>query len=487
MRSAKLHAALREFADQAGVALTAAVTDGAEVAYEVVREGGRAGRPPLHCYHALTSEFIDEQSETLRKLPGYSAAVHALAALDGLATYLDAHGVAHPGGDGPRELAEITLCHFAARIFDGCGQEFAVRPERFAAVYRDLEHTALEGRTQTVVLALMRGIGAESEEVSLGDGALLAPPECLEQLPPDPAWLGERGPSLIVAIAPGDGPGAVGRALNRLCDLQTAMRLFAQGIGLEPIAWVRGEGTPWRPLPILAGGRRDGQLIIAPDQEDELRAFCNLIARRRPASGLLAWALERFELGCQREDPLSGFSDHLIALRALLEPEGPRSGRLATRLAVLCAVPDEQLALAERVARAISLERSVVCGQDPISADAVALAGEVESHLRALLRDVVCGHLRPPLDELADELLGAAGGPSAPHDEPAAPDEQLDGEAALSDPPVVGVVAAPPVAERTDASTDVDGEPGDAGEAYDDLEAWGEPAPLQPQLFRELS
>ena len=51
----------------------------------------------------------------------------------------------------------------------------------------------------------------------------------------------------------------------------------------------------------------------------------------------MAWALERFELGLERDDPLSGLTDNLLALRALLEPEGPRGavaslGRIAAAL-----------------------------------------------------------------------------------------------------------------------------------------------------------
>ena len=34
--------------------------------------------------------------------------------------------------------------------------------------------------------------------------------------------------------------------------------------------------------------------------------------------------------------------DVLLALRALIEPEGPASGRLAGRLGALCALPDER-------------------------------------------------------------------------------------------------------------------------------------------------
>ena len=85
-----------------------------------------------------------------------------------------------------------------------------------------------------------------------------------------------------------------------------------------------------------AAGGQAADLIRA-DQEDELRAFSNLLARRSPAGGELAWALARFELGCERIAPFEALTDYLLALRALLEPEGPQSGRMAQRLAVICA------------------------------------------------------------------------------------------------------------------------------------------------------
>jgi hypothetical protein len=151
--------------------------------------------------------------------------------------------------------------------------------------------------------------------------------------------------------------------------------------------------------------------LIPASQEDELRAFCNLISRRMPefaGRGEVAWALSRFELGCERTLPLEALTDHLLALRALLEPEGATSGRLAQRLAVLCAPPKERSVLAERIARAIALERAVIAGLARWGADADALVDEVSEHLRALLRDVICGHLDSDLCTVADELLSEA-------------------------------------------------------------------------------
>jgi hypothetical protein len=51
----------------------------------------------------------------------------------------------------------------------------------------------------------------------------------------------------------------------------------------------------------------------------------------------------------------------------------------------------------------------VIAGLAPAAAPATALVEELSEHLRAILRDVLCGHLDDGLCHLADELLAAAG------------------------------------------------------------------------------
>jgi hypothetical protein len=132
---------------------------------------------------------------------------------------------------------------------------------------------------------------------------------------------------------------------------------------------------------------------------------------RAPAIGRpeLAWALARFEMGCERSSELEALSDYLLSLRALLEPEGPASGLLAGRLAALCAIPAERPALTRQVLKAIALEREAILGAAVEHASCDALVAELAGHLRAVLRDVVCGHLPPDLVACADTLL-------APHE-----------------------------------------------------------------------
>ncbi len=191
-----------------------------------------------------------------------------------------------------------------------------------------------------------------------------------------------------------------------LRDLLRALRLFGDGrVTLGPLAWARIGGGSWTPLPLGGGGRPHGMLVVTAEQEDELRAFCNLVSRRAPHGNELAWALRRFEMGCEREDPNEALSDNLLALRALLEPEGPSSGMLAGRLAALCATSERRLAMTERMVAAIALERAFIAGTATAHAGAASLAGDVADHLRALLRDVICGHLDTDLVGLADELL----------------------------------------------------------------------------------
>ncbi len=149
--------------------------------------------------------------------------------------------------------------------------------------------------------------------------------------------------------------------------------------------------------------------LVPAAQEDELRAFCRLVSRRPKGGGELAWALARFEMGCERLTPLEALTDYLLALRALLEPEGPSSGLLAKRLAVICAAPEDRARLAERTGDAVTLERALMGGISPRNDNhAVAVVEELCEHLRAVLRDALCGHLEADLCSLADDLLAEA-------------------------------------------------------------------------------
>jgi hypothetical protein len=435
MPTSQLHADLHAFATDAAATLRAAVLAGDEVPFEVADTEG------LYCYQPLVEEFLERHWDCLMRLPSAVRAQAALAARGGLGEYLQIYALEQRPGV---PVAQDCLRCFAHRVFNGDPGEFELEPDRFEPAFRELHQATVQDRSELAVTALLRGIECVSGEIELAEGMLLVPLDRLEALPPDAAWREPAGPATVVALVPGGGPDALEEVMIRLRDLQTALRLYAPGIALAPLAWIRGQREAWRALPIPGAGLGDGALAIDDSQEGELRAFVELIARRRPDEGELAWVLDRFELGCERDEPLSGLTDHLLALRVLLEPEGPRSGRLAGRIAALCALPHERIEVTERIARAISLEQSVVAGV-PLGADAPALAAEIEQHLRALLRDVICGHLAPELAELADSLLWEAAHPQV---EPQPDPEDL----------VIRRAAARPAQRRDDLFSAVDGD-----------------------------
>jgi hypothetical protein len=292
---------------------------------------------------------------------------------------------------------------------------FELRPERLQTALERLEQSALATAGELTLAGTLHGLTIGSPELKLTHGLTLARPDALAGLP-DLAVRGaarDRYEHLVVLLteeerpdSPRDTAEAVEQGREILRDLLRSLRLFGDGrVALGALGWARVGSGAWTPIALGAGGRPHGMLVLTPEQEDELRAFCNLVSRRAPEGNELAWALRRFEMGCERDRPYEALTDHLLALRALLEPEGPASGRLAGRLAALCATPQERGALTERVVRAISLERAAVTGGGPPLAGAPALAREVGDHLRALLRDVICGHLSHDLIGLADELL----------------------------------------------------------------------------------
>jgi hypothetical protein len=221
---------------------------------------------------------------------------------------------------------------------------------------------------------------------------------------------------LALDAAPGDGR-ALEDAGRRLRRLQTALRLWDDAEpSLGPTAWARTDGGAWSAVPLATGIRRDaGDCLLGAEDEDPLRAFCSLVSRRTPRAGELAWALRRFELGCERGTPLEALTDWLLCARALLvEPDGAGFERLAERMAAICAVPDEREELVAGLRRAIAMERGVVAGIVRPEPAVETLVGSLGACLRAILRDVLCGHLDPNLRGVADELLADVAPVSAP-------------------------------------------------------------------------
>ncbi len=260
-------------------------------------------------------------------------------------------------------------------------------------------------------MATLHGVTISSAELPLAKGLRIAQRDALQGAPEEAtsALLGAEEDHHVLVVYTSeleDVSEGLAAAQEVLRELLSALRLFGDGrVALGRLAWMRAGHGGWAPIALGSGGRPRGMLVVTVEQEDELRAFCNLASRRAPHGDELAWALRRFELGCERADVYEALSDHVLALRALLEPEGSSSGLLAGRLAALCATPTERTKLTERIVDALELEQSIIAGTAKHDAAGHALAGDVADHLRALLRDVICGHLDPDLAAIADELL----------------------------------------------------------------------------------
>jgi hypothetical protein len=404
MRNRLLYTALRDFTEQAGYQLAADAAEGAEVPFELVESRGR--RASLYAYRPLTEDFIRSRLGVLGRLPGYAPAARALEALDGVVSYLAVRGEERPPSS-PRDRADAALRCFLGVVFDEA-TEFELSTERFERAYAELESALYQGYDVITVLVPLQGLALESDEVPIGDGLTLARADAVLDPPEDFPRAGDAAVAVLTLERDDDETSPMVVATRRVRMLLTALRLFDDGaFGVAGAAWARRDAGRWRmgSLPIAPAPPSDEVMVVDPDAEDELRAFVNLVPRRLPRRGDVAWALRRFELGCERRRRLEALTDHLLAARALLEPEGPSSGRLAGRLAAICAMPEQRAALAERVAHAISLERAVIAGLDPAVPDPGALVTELVGHLRALLRDVLCGHLEDDLVAVAEALL----------------------------------------------------------------------------------
>ena len=410
MRDGTLHSALEAFTLDVSAALEAQKAQGAEVPFEVVEETG--GPTPLYCYRARTGEFINERLGLLTALPTYAAAARALEAIETTESYLRQRGVQRVPV-AARERAQVALELFLAAVFADRSQ-FEFDRDRFAAAFLELEHALYRGRCVTTALAPLLGVALDSatRKVALADGLALVRGETFEEAPYEAVW-GEGDASVLAVftvVQDRRAPAPSGLARSRLRRVLTAMRLFEPGgYALGATAWMKVDTGSWRPFALPFTGNPGPRTVIAAQHEDELRGFFNLIAARAAANRQLAWALARFEMATERPTPVESLTDYLLAARALLEPEGPGADRVAERLAAICARPSQRGRVSARIARAQELERTVISGGPPPDPEPDALVAELCEHLRALLRDMLCGHLDGDVRALADRLLAESG------------------------------------------------------------------------------
>jgi hypothetical protein len=393
MRNRALHDALREFALEAAALLTDELKAGAELEFDVVDEGQRRG-PALYRYRPKTAEFIAERWDRLCELPTCARAAEALG--EGAAAYLQVQGL-------PGVQAQPALQAMLERLYeDATG--FGFPEERFERVYREVEATLFQDALKVTVLAPLRGVVLEPACVELGGGLTLRRTEAADA-PPE-ASLGDTALCVLEQwVAPDDRSLEI-EARGRFRRLVTGMRLWKEGaVSLCPLGWRRaGEGR-WQPLELGdTGVSRGAPWVLATGEDEPFRDFLDAIDAA-PRAGTVDWALARFEMGCSRATAEEALSDYLLALRSLLDATTD-TGRasLPLRVAALCAEEGARRAVQRRVELSLAQETFVMSGR-PAPEPPEGLVEELEGHLRALLRDVLCGYLEPDLRGGADEIL----------------------------------------------------------------------------------
>ena len=451
MRNRELHGALREFALETAAMLSTELDAGEELPYDVIEEPGTGS--VLYRYLPLTADFIAARWDAIAAMPSARRAATALG--DGAEAYLRLRGL--PAAND----AEPALRAMLDRLYEDA-TDFQFPEERFDRVYTEVERTLYEGTMHTAVLATVHGLVIESDRVDLGGGLMLARGDRIDA-PPEAVWPlapGEReratGPNSICALerdVETDSPLPASEARIRFRRLLTAMRLFKPGrVALLGLGWGRADGGVWQPVPLALGGAGRGEpWVLTAAEEPELRELTELVARTRQP-GRVAWALGRFEMGCERATDVEALSDHLLALQALLESDGD-AGRasLTQRLAALCAEPADRPHARRRLDAAFALERRAMAGgaidpdldEDDEGETPHALCAEIEQHVRALLRDVVCGYLDADLRALADDILIAGDEPIEihAHDTREEPPEEVGEQGALAVEPEPGLFA----------------------------------------------
>lgn len=407
MPEGHLHAVVDAIAAAGSKQLAKTAAEGAPVPFDLVEVPSTGGGAPLFSYRPRTRDFVEEHIGSLRLLSQWAAAVNVLAGYDGLGDYLLTHGERHVPID-PRERADLTLRVMLAAMHADTG-DFIHTPTRAAEAADGLARCLLAGRVQGTVVVPLLGVRLEAERLEIEDGLVLVRDDTIEDLPRDARSPVRSRPGTVVVVSSLEDPAraaALAQARPRLRALLTALRLYDEAApALAPVAWSRMRGDGWASHPFIGTcARASGTLQIAEDHASAIRGFCSLMAQRA-IQGNAVWALRRFELACERADHGEALTDVLLGLRGLLEADHVGSGALADRLAALCAAPGDWDGMRDRVQIAEALEIALMQGRtvDPSRTRSVAL--ELRGHLRALLRDIACGHLPLDLVELSEQHL----------------------------------------------------------------------------------
>jgi hypothetical protein len=460
VRDFLLNESIKRLATEAAARFSTLVAMGEEIPFDVAADSGEESA--FYSYVPMTGRYVLDHADELRALPSFAAAREAAVEAGVAAPYLEERGEVVPADPGAR--AERMLTVFFASLWEGTAG-FALDRERLEAALSTLDAESRDADEAEVLIVPIVGLRMSIPRLQLPHDVRVVRADSIEA--PVEAMRSEgmgraAWEPQYLAVADQDADGAEG-ALQQLRELVSVMRLFkGGGIGLGPYAFApTGEGC-WRRLATGAPATRPGGYRLGEAEAEELVEFAAALEARPDPDSALSWAVGRFEMGCERPTALEGLSDHLLAMRAVLEGHGPVGASLPLRAAAL--IEDDsmdRLQARERVEDVLELERAMMNGL-PIER-AVELATWMEDGTRRLLREAALGELGNDLSATADESLivgGLEAGdaeitvsvqselPAEPEGEAAAPEPIDEYEPELEAAPEFKVTAQPePFAE----------------------------------------
>jgi hypothetical protein len=415
VRDLHLRHTLTSLARDASEVLTGLVDGGQEIPYEI----GEPGEGFAFCqYQPLTARYVRDNATELRDLPSFREATETMRRSEIAGAYLEEAGIAPP--TDATERATLAVTYFLARLWDGAA-DFELDDERFAATVSEIEDCAEPEAGEVEAIVPLVGFQMPATRIELGSASIVradavdVPSEAARgERPSGAAWEPTFLISARVSLDPDGGLGGAGERVARTFEsVVTTLRLFKSGgVGLAPHGWVRVAGDRWRRIATGAGRPRPGGYRLSESECPRLRELSRTIGVHPQRIKRLRRALLRFEAGLDRRGAIDALNDHLLALRFLLEGEGPAGVGLPMRVAALAETADDRVDAKGSVEQAIALEREIWSGEPSGRAGsrgASEVAAEIEELLRTILRRGVVGELGNDFRVAADEALLAEG------------------------------------------------------------------------------
>ena len=403
MRDFLLNESIKRLATEAATRLSTLVAMGEEIPFDVAAESGDDSA--FYSYVPMTGRYVAEHGDELRALPSFAPAREATVEAGVAASYLEARGEAVPADPGAR--AELMLITFFSDLWEGSAG-FTLDRERLETALATLDAESRDADEAEMLLAPIVGLRMSMPRLQLPHGIRIVRADSIEA-PVDAMRSEGMGRAAwepqYLAVADQDSEGGVEGALQQLRELISVMRLFkGGGIGLGPYAFApTGEGC-WRRIATGVPATRPGGYRLSEAEAEDLIAFGTTLEARPDPDAALTWAVGRFEMGCERATALEGLSDHLLAMRAVLEGHGPVGASLPLRAAALFADESmDRIEAGEKVEAVLGLERATMNGR-PVDRG-IELAGWAEEGVRGLLRQAALGELGDDLSAVADETL----------------------------------------------------------------------------------